>query len=666
MKILKDRTTGKIAIAALALLMLTAGFSPLHRKLISGKAKQRQSFSFIEKFHSRSWSEIISTGEPATTTEHMIMLQSFINCNNLTVLASGKRKFIRSFQKVRKIRNLAWLAEGASIHYHSELGELSKAYRALKRLRKAKHRELSISLWEGELLKSVDSAISRPSNRKIAIKILKEVKISWLSYMKPYNRAYVKYLLWKVSIRETNNKENWISKDELTATVKAYPGAWFSMELVEKGAVDEPLAIALVLVSNGKIEEAKKYIKTLPAGPLKDYLTARVLQKEGRNTEALKLFIRAYPKLPRAYRKKALLFIFRHSRNKVPLLSRMLRMGGKHYRIAYRYILKSIESGENIPIKPLLNYLRTRDRLQLSLIMYVRGNPQFLKNLNDEGARFWKYLIFKGNTDPSPLLFSYYYFALNSHIRNRKPQSILKETAGAFQRAGLKRVKLPKSVQLLAATGKYRLARKLMKKLSIDTDDHIYSLGKSLQKYMWYREAIMAGYLLLKRKGYTQETLSLIYPLGFINQINYTIEKYKLKNVPPSLALSLIWGESHFDRWAVSRAGALGLTQLMPSLAKRYIKNINTQDILDPENNLYIGLKHLDDLMKKYNLFEALAAYNAGERRLKRWKKTLYRYARKLPYPELAFVEFIPFDETRNYVKKLYRTFQIYKLILMD
>ena len=104
-------------------------------------------------------------------------------------------------------------------------------------------------------------------------------------------------------------------------------------------------------------------------------------------------------------------------------------------------------------------------------------------------------------------------------------------------------------------------------------------------------------------------------------------------SVEPALIKAVIHAESSFDPEAVSRAGALGLMQLMPTTANQYISG----DLHDPEHNIDVGTQHLKYLINRYpgNLDYALAAYNAGEGAVKRYSG--------VP----------PFKETVAYLKKV-------------
>ena len=117
------------------------------------------------------------------------------------------------------------------------------------------------------------------------------------------------------------------------------------------------------------------------------------------------------------------------------------------------------------------------------------------------------------------------------------------------------------------------------------------------------------------------------------NNINEIVEKYAQKNnLDKSLVNAVIQAESNFHNKAVSPAGAQGLMQLMPLTAQ----NLGVDNPFNPEENISGGTKYLKNLISRYDSVElGLAAYNAGPANVNKYGG--------IP----------PYDETRNYVKKV-------------
>jgi soluble lytic murein transglycosylase-like protein len=101
--------------------------------------------------------------------------------------------------------------------------------------------------------------------------------------------------------------------------------------------------------------------------------------------------------------------------------------------------------------------------------------------------------------------------------------------------------------------------------------------------------------------------------------------------VPASLVHAVIQVESGYDERAVSRTGAIGLMQLMPETARQF----NVDNPYDPSQNVDGGVRYLKTLLDRFPLKLALAAYNAGEGAVRRF--------RGVP----------PYAETRGYVARI-------------
>ena len=134
--------------------------------------------------------------------------------------------------------------------------------------------------------------------------------------------------------------------------------------------------------------------------------------------------------------------------------------------------------------------------------------------------------------------------------------------------------------------------------------------------------------------------------------------------IDPYFALAIMREESHFDPQALSSSKAIGLMQLMPATAKDVAKRKKIQlrekeDIFDPELNARLGTLYLGRLSSQFKseLIFTAGGYNAGPHNMNKW---INRWNSKSLD---TFVEQIPFKETRNYVKRVYRSYKLYKQI---
>jgi soluble lytic murein transglycosylase len=132
----------------------------------------------------------------------------------------------------------------------------------------------------------------------------------------------------------------------------------------------------------------------------------------------------------------------------------------------------------------------------------------------------------------------------------------------------------------------------------------------------------------------------------------------------PDLLQALMREESALDPKALSWAGALGLCQLMPPTAAEVaaqlkVKRPSQAQLLEPELNIRLGARYLSNLLLRAHGIKqfALAGYNAGESAVGRWR-------RENGDEDLAaWVEQIPLQETRGYVKRVLRSYNTYKLL---
>ena len=165
------------------------------------------------------------------------------------------------------------------------------------------------------------------------------------------------------------------------------------------------------------------------------------------------------------------------------------------------------------------------------------------------------------------------------------------------------------------------------------------------------------------------------YEKRFHNKYNYPIistPKYINKRKIPESAfiLSIIRQESEFDLSASSHAGAKGLMQLMPYTAKLVAKQAalpysRSRLTTDPEYNINLGSHYIAGLILEYEGAYpfAVAAYNAGPKRVRYWNK-INKNPQKNQVDYVDWIELIKFKETRNYVQRVLENYNVYRYIL--
>lgn len=178
-------------------------------------------------------------------------------------------------------------------------------------------------------------------------------------------------------------------------------------------------------------------------------------------------------------------------------------------------------------------------------------------------------------------------------------------------------------------------------------------------------DGINLGWALLEQSGaWDHQLLRVTFPFPYRELVRREANEW---GIDPLILAAIIRQESAFKSDIVSRAGAIGLMQVMPptgaQLARRHGPSPFTDGSLTrPEVNLHLGAAFFVDMSARYDndLPLVLSAYNAGPTRANRWRA----------FPEasdpLRFTERIPFDETRGYVKSVRRNLGLYRVLYGD
>jgi soluble lytic murein transglycosylase len=214
-----------------------------------------------------------------------------------------------------------------------------------------------------------------------------------------------------------------------------------------------------------------------------------------------------------------------------------------------------------------------------------------------------------------------------------------------------------------AAAYSLKYIKALEKDMSVD---ELRAVAQALANAGMHAHSIrlVSGYV--NRKGYTftKDDLELLFPRPY----KELTEKYAAEHgIAPALMFGLIRTESAFENTIVSRAGAAGLTQIMPETAKEMANRIRRTggpdffdeekniDLNNPELNIHIGSYYLNYLTGRFNdMLISLMAYNGGINRVRR-----LRAANKMPSD--LFLETVSISETRNYGRKVISAAAVYE-----
>jgi soluble lytic murein transglycosylase len=180
----------------------------------------------------------------------------------------------------------------------------------------------------------------------------------------------------------------------------------------------------------------------------------------------------------------------------------------------------------------------------------------------------------------------------------------------------------------------------------------------------WYQGGMLQifNFPMKNRDELTQKYINVVYP----TPNKEIVDKFSLKyKVPAALIYAITRQESSFNPNARSWADAFGLMQLIPEkgseLGKRHnIPYKHFEDLYKPELNVELGTALLSELREKYDskFISSVAAYNASTNVIAVWERERFNGN------YLEFIEMIPYEETRNYVKHVFKNYITYKRIL--
>ncbi len=353
------------------------------------------------------------------------------------------------------------------------------------------------------------------------------------------------------------------------------------------------------------------------------------------------------------------------------------------FRAARLYHLdKNSEQAENLYRKVMKNYPTSEEALKsswnLGWIHYING--EYKKARDNFSTHAWD-----GGKEQGRFL---YWYAMASEKAGDKPGAFfalgkLAESPEITYYSFLAKIRLKEKLSLPATSVEKPLTNPFTKnpavtkflffskagirKLAIAEAASLEKQAKTkTQKiYLSYLYSQVGDYKnsvrLAEPFSRSSQALRLSFPMGFENNVKACSQKYGLDEF---LVYSLIREESRFNTEAVSVSDARGLMQLLPSTAvetaeKAGLTNFSVAQLFLPEINIELGCLYLSMLVEIYghHFAVSLGGYNGGPTMAEDW----YKENGTLRADE--FVEEITYEQSRNYVKKVIRSYATYQAV---
>ena len=292
------------------------------------------------------------------------------------------------------------------------------------------------------------------------------------------------------------------------------------------------------------------------------------------------------------------------------------------------------------------------------------SNPDFIHKLN-----FWKAkaLFRSGKEEEAKNIFnsitakdSFNYYGLISSMESKEALPHLQAEPVSIEQSG------NLILDWLIAVDEKILATKILKEI-----DSQFKTNAQREKAMsfyaqaeWFQGGMrqISNFPFKSRPELIKKYISIIFPTPNDEIVERFSKKYQ---VPKALIYAITRQESTFNPNIRSWADAFGLMQLIPEKArelshKYHIAYKTFDDLYKPEINIELGTALLSELRAKSSMrfIPSVAGYNASPNVIGVWERERFNGN------YLEFIEMIPYEETRNYVKLVFRNYITYKRIL--
>jgi soluble lytic murein transglycosylase len=251
----------------------------------------------------------------------------------------------------------------------------------------------------------------------------------------------------------------------------------------------------------------------------------------------------------------------------------------------------------------------------------------------------------------------------------------LGERAAAPRDAAAGQARLPESelarARILLEGGYGERVRELLPQLasrarSLEDRLRLAQLATDADAYHAAQTLIVDAYAERLAAGPAGDLLELwwhAWPAPHADWVRGSVIAETARGLPAELVYAIMREESGYRPAVVSISGARGLLQLMPETARRVAEQValpgfRDDDLFEPRVNIRLGAAYIAELLQRFDgrLSAAIASYNAGPEAVSRWLA-------EAPAEDDVWVESIPYDQTRAYVKRVLRSMHAYRVL---
>ncbi len=340
----------------------------------------------------------------------------------------------------------------------------------------------------------------------------------------------------------------------------------------------------------------------------------------------------------------------------------------KRLEKAHTYKITDPALQENIEWAIIWNHYILKNDLQVvtfaDSFTKKSSNPLFNAKLN-----FWKgkSLLRSKKTEDAMTAFSalqtadsFGYYGILASIELKMPLQPVKATVLSTDPTGML------ALDWLIAMEEKPFSQKYLKEIDsqFKTPEERERAMSLYAQTEWYQGGMrqIYNFKMSARNGLTEKYSNVIFPTPYLQTIEYLASKY---SVPKELIYAITRQESAFVASERSWADAFGLMQMIPEKAHELSKKYNIpyhdfNNLYNPEVNIELGTALLRDLRERFHgkFVQSVAAYNASDEVIRVWEKERFNGN------YLEFIEMIPYEETRNYIKLVFRNYVTYKRIM--